>query len=172
MGVWAPTDSEVCEAIRSHSLNDLNYFKMILLGSSTGVHVLFCFLLSLGSLINQVKGVLQVLEYTLEGSGPISRYLPVTTYFACLCPLCVCGRGEGQSLLHITQMPFMSEVFYENRSATWQHLIVPCRFFSILPMTSLSTALRVEFAIINNLMTFLFFKTRQRRDRRHTFLIW
>lgn len=70
MGVWAPTDSEVCEAIRSHSLDDLNYFTMILLGSSTGVHVLFCFLLSLGSLINQVKGVFASFRVHTRGQWP------------------------------------------------------------------------------------------------------
>lgn len=103
------------------------------------------------------KGILQILKYTLEGSGPISRHLTIITFFAFLCPL-LCSEGE-KSLLYIIQIPFMFEVFYENRSATWQHPIIPRSFFFILlSMTYLSGALIVELFIINILMTFFYFK--------------
>lgn len=93
-----------------------------------------------------------------------TQQLSVSLHFLALLHV---GGGE-ESPPHHTNAIY-SEVFYENRSATWQHPIIPRSFFFILlSMTDLSGALIVEL-FINILMTFFCFKDKA-KERKKTYI--
>lgn len=130
--------------MRSHQTSLLGINIILLndsVGTSTGVQVLILFSIVFGVKSSDLPGerILQILKYTLEGSGSIAELLIIKTWHFSALPLV--GEGRGWSLFQILQVPFMSEVFYENTSAAWQHPVILCSFFSILlPVTYLSGA--------------------------------
>lgn len=109
-------------------------------GRSAEVHTLFSFSYLWGRISH--KGTLRTFKYTLEGSGPASSPLPSH-----------CSAFAFEPPPH-TEMLLTSEVFGDNRPATWQHPVCHSSRFVLAPSSDSALWDFNSRAVINSLMAF------------------